>query len=314
MDESTFASIDQSPSPKVSFPGRLIRLYDRLDRWRKSAVIRANLVLGLIVLYLASLLAIEMKRLGLLPSPLARSVSSSHFVAIGIAFYLLVLAEIMGLIFSLAESVSRSVGKQIEILSLILLRQSFELLSEFDEPIRWDVLLGKITDSRLLDLILDAVASLLVFVLVGYYYRILLQQPMSQDSRDQASFIKDKKVVALVLLVGLAIVTTRGAIDYFNVGGKSSQFFEEVFSLLIFSDVLIVLISLRYSASYRVVFRNSAFALATVLIRLALTAPSPYNALLGVSAALYSIALTLAYNKYAPILREVKPAKLATDL
>ena len=94
--------------------------------------------------------------------------------------------------------------------------------------------------------------------------------------------------------------------DYLRVGGKSSLFFEEIFSLLIFSDVLIVLISLRYSASYRVVFRNSAFALATVLIRLALTAPPLYNAVLGLMAALYTIGLTLAYNEFAPILRETR--------
>jgi len=155
------------------------------------------------------------------------------------------------------------------------------------------------------------VTALVIFVLVGYYYRILHQQPISQDSRDQLGFIGSKKVVSLLLLAGLAVVTIRGAINYFEVGGKSVQFFEEVFSLLIFSDVLIVLISLRYSVSYRIVFRNSAFALATVLIRLALTAPVPYNALLGVTSALYAVGLTLAYNKFAPILRSVKPTAAA---
>ncbi len=33
--------------------------------------------------------------------------------------------------------------------------------------------------------------------------------------------------------------------------------------MLIFADVLVVLISLRYSASYHVVFRNSGLAVAT---------------------------------------------------
>ena len=116
-----------------------------------------------------------------------------------------------------------------------------------------------------------------------------------------------------MLLVGFAIITVRGAVAYLEFGGKSSQFFEEAFSLLIFSDVLIVLIALRYSASYRVVFRNSAFALATVLIRLALTAPAPANALLGVSAALYAVGLMLAYNKFAPVFRDVKPASPAAE-
>ena len=296
------------PMPLPETAGRLIRFYDRLDRSRKAVGIRGSLTSLLILGYVGALLAIEARRRGWLPAPIAGYVSTSHFAAIGMAFYVLVLAEIVGLIFSLADSVARSVGKQVEILSLILLRQSFETLSEFDEPVRWTEVLGQLGDNRLIGLIVDALSALLIFVLVGYYYRIQHRQPISQDARDQSGFIDSKKVVALLLLVGLGVVIVRGGIDYLRVGGKSSVFFEEVFSLLIFSDVLIVLISLRYSASYRVVFRNSAFALATVLIRLALTAPPLYNALLGLVAALYTIGLTLAYNEFAPILREAKLA------
>ena len=305
--------IPTHPTPPHPPAGRLVRFYDRLDHLRKAPSVRGPLTTILIAVYLGAIVAIEARRSGWLPVPIARYVASSHFVAIGIAFYVLVLAEIVGLIFGLAESVARSVGTQVEILSLILLRQSFETLSEFDEPIRWGVILGNLSDSRLLHLIADAFAALLIFVLVGYYYRIQHRQPISQDSRDQAGFIESKKVVALLLLLGLVVVVARGAVDYVRVGGKSLVFFEEVFSLLIFSDVLIVLLSVRYSASYRIVFRNSAFALATVLIRLALTAPPLYNALLGLIAALYTIGLTLAYNEFAPTLRESKVSPASED-
>lgn len=316
MNDQGSAPSGATRPPPSSFPPTnvLVRLYDRLDRWRKGHSVRAILATVLIIAYLGTLAVIEAKRSGLLPKPYADRISNSHFVAIGIAFYLLVLAEIIGLIFGLADSVSRSVGKQVEILSLILIRQSFEILSEFVEPIRWKELLVRSFDNRLVDLIIDAAASLVIFVLVGYYYRIQHEQPISQDSRDQAGFIASKKLVALLLMVGMVVITVRGAVDYVAVGGKSSQFFEELFSLLILSDVLVVLIALRHSASYRVVFRNSAFALATVLIRLALTAPSPYNALLGVTAALYAVGLTLAYNEFAPVLRDVKPAVPAADI
>jgi len=314
MDEQGPAVPETVPSPPSPPGGQLVRLYDGLDRWRKGHSVRGILATFLIVAYLGSLGVIEANRSGLLPQPFASRISTSHYAAIGIAFYLLVLAEIVGLIFGLADSVSRSVGKQVEILSLILIRQSFEILSEFVEPIRWKELLVRSFDNRLVDLIIDAAASLVIFVLVGYYYRIQHEQPISQDSRDQAGFIASKKLVALLLMVGMVVITVRGAVDYVAVGGKSSQFFEELFSLLILSDVLVVLIALRHSASYRVVFRNSAFALATVLIRLALTAPSPYNALLGVTAALYAVGLTLAYNEFAPVLRDVKPAVPAADI
>lgn len=304
--------IPSAPPPGPS-PSLLERLYEGLDRWRKASGARSALATILIVVYLGALLVVEIGRSGWLPAPLANFVGVSRFAAIGIVFYLLVLGEIVGLIFGLADSVARAVGKQLEILSLILIRQSFEILAGLSEPIRWDLFFGRVSDNRLIDLLVDAAAALIVFILIGYYYRIQHKQPISQDARDQAGFVASKKAVALLLLIGLAVVVARGAIDYLKVGGKSSQFFEEVFSLLIFSDVLIVLISLRHSAAYRVVFRNSAFALATVLIRLALPAPPPFNALLGLAAALYAIGLTLAYNKFAPVLREVKPSGPAAD-
>jgi len=58
-----------------------------------------------------------------------------------------------------------------------------------------------------------------------------------------------------------------------------------------------VLISLRYSVAYPVVFRYFGFAVATVLIRLALTAPRVVDAGLGVVATLFAIALTWVYNR-----------------
>ena len=121
--------------------------------------------MSLIVFYVGSFAVIEARRSGWLPAPLTPFVSDSHFVAIGIAFYLLVLAELVGLIFSLADSVARSVGKQVEILSLILLRGSFETLSEFAEPIPWGEILSGLADSQLTYLIIDAVTALLIFVM-----------------------------------------------------------------------------------------------------------------------------------------------------
>lgn len=61
-----------------------------------------------------------------------------------------------------------------------------------------------------------------------------------------------------------------------------------------------MLISLRYTDTYAVVFRNAGFALATVVLRLALVAPAYVKVLLGLGATDFVIALTAAYNR-API-------------
>jgi len=78
-------------------------------------------------------------------------------------------------------------------------------------------------------------------------------------------------------------------------------FFKTFYTVLIFSDVLIVLISLRYTATYHVVFRNSGFALATVTLRIALAAPVYINVLLGIAASAFILGLTYAYNTFGAV-------------
>ena len=52
------------------------------------------------------------------------------------------------------------------------------------------------------------------------------------------------------------------------------------------------------------VFRYFGFAVATVLIRLALTAPRIWDAALGLAATLFAVALTWAYNLAVGTLRQ----------
>lgn len=72
------------------------------------------------------------------------------------------------------------------------------------------------------------------------------------------------------------------------------DFFPVFYTLLIFTDILVVLISQCFRPSFNAVFRNSGYALSTLFIRLALAAPPMYDVALGIVAAVFSIALTLA--------------------
>ncbi len=72
-----------------------------------------------------------------------------------------------------------------------------------------------------------------------------------------------------------------------------SSFF---YNLLIFTDVFILLYSLRYTTKYFNLFRYSSFALATIFLRLTLSAPAYYNVLLAVIAGLMVLLVTYIYN------------------
>lgn len=271
-------------------------VFDALEARWESQIGQRQVANLLVLTFIGSFLVIEASRQGMLPAGIAPFIPTNHFYAVDFTFKLLLIAELAGLIFGLAHSVANSVGKQIEILSLILLRETFKEFTHFSEPITWEQV-----QPALLPMISEAAGALLVFVVVGFYYRAQRHRPITEDAQDLASFISAKKIVALGLLVAFLAIGVYALQQYF-FAGSSVAFFDACYTVLIFADVLLVLISLRYSSTYAVVFRNSGFAIATVLIRLALIAPPPGNALLGVGSALFALGLTIAYNTFALVL------------
>ena len=279
------------------------RWFDALaSRWESPRTMRA-VGTGLAFVFLAALLIIEVNREGWLPDPPASMIATNHFHAVAFAFTLLLFYEVISLVLTLPRSVSASVGKQFEILSLILIRQAFKEFSAFPEPVEWGHVKGAI-----LNMLAVSFGALVIFVILGFYYRLQRHPPITSDAEDTWSFVAVKKMVALCLIALFAAI---GLLDVLRAarGLPVYPFFETFYTVLIFSDVLVVLISLRYSTTYLVVFRNSGFAVATVLLRLALTSPHQIKALLGVVAALFALGLSFAYNRFAPGLAQAARAE-----
>ena len=122
-----------------------------------------------------------------------------------------------------------------------------------------------------------------MFVLPGLYYLLQRHQPISKDLDDRAAFVYAKQTLALELLSWCMLIGVNVFLQ-FRIG-ETPHFFESFFTLLIFCGLLVVLISIRYTTTYSIVFRNSAFAVANVLIPLSLTPPPYYNIAIGVIAA-----------------------------
>lgn len=270
-------------------------IFDFLEEKWESPNIRKWVANILVFTFLGALMVIEINRLHFLPESFAKLLPTNHFYAIKFSFDLLLIIEILSLVFGLANSVADAMGKQFEILSLILLRQSFKELTHFTEPLDWEHISGSVWN-----ILSDAGGALMIFWLVLLYYRLQRHKRITDNENDLLSFVAVKKTIALVLLmlfVGIAFYD----IWLWKETGEGFSFYGVFYLILIFSDILIVLISLRYSNVYGIVFRNSGFAVATVLIRLALTAPAFVNVLLGLAAVLLGIGLTLAYNYFAKL-------------
>lgn len=271
---------------------RLTFIFDPLHHFWEHERMHRRLALVLIGVFLAAMAGIELNRNGLLPAALAAQTPTNHFHAVNLAFTLVLILEVVSLIFTLPCSFSKSVGKQFEILSLILLRDAFKELSHFAEPITVGEQLTPVYH-----ILGYGFGALAVFALLGVYYRI---QPVKKQDmgmpHDLFRFVAAKKGIALVLL-GTFVILGVNNLHNKITGLPHIDFFPVFYTLLIFTDILVVLISQCFRPSFHAVFRNSGYALSTLFIRLALASPPMYDVALGIVAALFAIALTLAWTR-----------------
>ncbi|MFW5490251.1 MAG: hypothetical protein ACNI3A_17815 [Desulfovibrio sp.] len=266
-------------------------MFDPLHAFWEKKEVQQKVAGGLMMVFLASLVGIELNRQGLLPPSWAAVVPTRHFYAVDLAFTLVLIMEVIGLIFVLPCSVSKAVAKQLEILALIFLRESFKELVVLPEPV---TLAGNLDTAW--NILADGVGALIIFLLLGIYSRAIRQTAvMSGETRYK--FVASKKMVSLALVIGFAGLGVYNGLLVLQ-GQKPFHFFEAFYTVLIFSDILLVLISQQFLPSFHAVLRNSGYAVSTLLLRLSLTAPGYYNVIIGVSATLFALSLTLIYNKF----------------
>ncbi len=248
---------------------------------------------SLVIIFLLSLAVIELNRQGLLPGSMGATIPTSHYMAINLAFLLVLVMEILSMIFTLPGSMSRALGKQFEILALIFLRNAFKELSVLPEPISLSQ-----HNEVLWHILSYGFGAIAIFALLGVY--TFMQKNLDKALKPGPSldrFIATKKSVALCML------TTFCSMGIYNIilkltGQQVFHFFQSFYTVLIFSDILMVLLAQTFLPQFSAVFRNSGYALATLLIRLSLTAPAYFNVLIGLSSVMLAVFLTLVYNKF----------------
>ncbi|MEL6345544.1 MAG: hypothetical protein AAFV53_20715 [Myxococcota bacterium] len=273
-------------------------IFDRIEHFWDSPRVRRIVGSGVVVSFVLSLSVVQLARWGLIPWG---DKPPSHFYALEMAFTILLVVEVIDLIFAFADSIASAAGRQFQVLSLILLRQTFKELKGFQEPLIWEEV-----REVLPWIVSDALGALLIFIVLGQFYRMQRHQRELKNEDDHQTFIELKKVIALGLLfgaIGTGAVNLAAEFGY----GEHQPFFEGLYTAMIFIDVLIVLISIRFASAYRVLFRYFGFAAATLMLRLALSAPRMVDAALGVGAILFCVALTWAYHFTEPALPEKEP-------
>lgn len=272
----------------------LTNIYDYVHHvWERPRTQRF-MAATIFFIFIGALAGIECNREGLLAPALAAVVPTNHFHAINLAFTLILGMEVVSLILSISCSLSRSLGKQFEIMVLILLRNAFKELAYLPEPV--NLAMGMEPVYRIA---IAATAALAIFICLGFYHHLRSKQNYIKSPQERMLYVISKKLIALTLLGLFFGIAMRDAWSFLTTGHEP-PFFETIYTVLIFADITLVLIAQRFMPSFHAVFRNSGFVIATLVMRLSLSATSPWDSIASLFAALYVLGLTWATNRFTP--------------
>jgi hypothetical protein len=264
--------------------------YDPLRQFweaKKTARLFSN-ILVIVFLISMTLAGVNHYWKDLLPGVLVKI----HFLqVIEISFTILLFIEMVGLIFVIPYSIANSIGKQFEILSLILLRSSFKEFSHIDFDIPFVEQLPYVYK-----MLTDGFGATIVFLLISWYYSMQRHRAIT-DENGRSEFVGLKKLIALLVLISLFILTAFDLIHFVKTG-TYMQSLQQFYLILIFADLLFMLVAFRFMLHYPDVFRYSAFVLVTVFIRMSLMAPVYYNALMSVLSILFAIGIVYFHNLF----------------
>jgi len=207
-------------------------------------------------------------------SPLYPELFNDPISAIYTPFSLILIYEIYLLLFYLPRSFTSCVSKQFEIISLIVIRKIFKDIPQMDLADNW------ISSSHNLELIVDLLGFLILFLLIFLFNKSKQRLPKEAVENSRLlKFIASKKIVSVMLfgVLGVMLLSNLsqwiyGVFNQQNLLNLDSLFFNQFFTLLILADVVILLISFRYTEEYSKLIRNTGFIIATILIRLSFSA------------------------------------------
>lgn len=209
--------------------------------------------------------------------------------AIEFSFNFLLFFEMIGLVFVIPQSISNSIAKQFQIMSLIFLRTSFEELSNLSLNSTFQEQF-----TIIYRMASDAGAALIIFSLTGWFYSLQKHRQIT-DETERTKFINLKKIIAIGVLIGL-LASVFFDIKRYLATGLFHPSYPLFYLILIFADMLLMLAAFRYVIHYPNIFRYSAFVLITIFIRIALMAPVYYNAIIGISTVLFGIGVAYVHN------------------
>jgi hypothetical protein len=249
------------------------------------------------------------------------SLLTNPIAAIYTPFSFILVYEVYLLVYYLPKSITTYIGKQYEIITLIVIRRIFKDLANLEFTQNW------FTDKNDLQFTYDLLATVILFFLIFLFYRLSEQKPLGKvtgptsaerTESDRTAFDKTnparlKRIIAVCLIPVLLVLAVYSFShwvqeSFFSLSQlvKTSKdinkiFFDDFFTVLILTDVLLLLVSFLYTDQFRTVIRNSGFIISTILIKLSFGSEGILSTVLVVVAVLFGVLILGIHNQHETV-------------
>lgn len=267
------------------------------------------IVLISIITFLAHLSLIILNKLNIIELDSFSNLFNNPIAAIYTPFSFILVYEVYLLVYYLPKSTSIYIGKQYEIISLIIIRRIFKDMSNLQFTENWFNIKSDVI------FMYDLIAILILFYLIYKFYKLnddnnKYQKNEIKLSYEVEKFIQTKKNIATLLVPILLILSfyslgnwiyesffsiTKLVYDFKDI---NKIFFDDFFTILILVDVFLLLFSFLHSDKFSKVIRNSGFIISTIMIKLSFGTEGILNILLIVMSVVFGIIILAIHNKY----------------
>ncbi len=274
---------------------------------KKSEVV---IVYIAIISFLMHLLLIGLVNLNVISVNDQSKLLTNPISAIYTPFSFILIYEVYLLLYYLPRSTSIYIGKQYEIISLIVIRRIFKDLSNLEFSTNWFSIKNDILFSS------DLVAILIMFLLIFLFYKLVKEGRMNGieiKTPEILQFIDLKKSIATLLMPFFLILSIYSLGHWMyesffsfskivtDIKDINKIFFDDFFTILILVDVLLLLFSFLHSDKFNKVIRNSGFIISTILIKLSFGTEGILNIVLIVAAIAFGVIILKIHNLYEKI-------------
>jgi len=261
-------------------------LFDRILGHRANEALRTGCVRTAILGFLLHLLLCLLYQLSLIDfSSETSQLFDSYLDALYTPFSIFLAYEVYELIRTIPDSFTNSIGKQFEIITLLVVRDILKRLSDIDASVRSTI------DESITTLAVECLAFLILFLTALFFTSHKRETSITtNDSDGLEKFISQKKQLAILLLVLYILTATYSLSSWtynvFEGDGSTNRtiFFLDFFTVLIMADILILLVSYQHITDFSHLARNTGFILSTVILRVAIASPGISGAILFILA------------------------------